>query len=232
LPIVAQRWSGLTAVVARELAALRTAFAAHPARAFAAGAALTTGVLVAVAVATCAGGPAAPGVGRTAQPAAAPSPSRVPVPSPSLPPHVETDGCKGLLNASQASTAAGVKLVASGGDGEAAAAQYAAAVQTLGLTASVRVCPFASAAGDQVTVVALAFPDAGQAGKMYDTGRTAAGLKPVGGVGDAAATDRSKTMLVRKGKAVVTVFLVLAGNPDAEHVSALRAVAGAALTKA
>jgi hypothetical protein len=67
---------------------------------------------------------------------------------------------------------------------------------------------------------------------MYDTGRTAAALKPVDGVGDVAATDRSKTMLVRRGKAVVAVYLVLAANPDADHLGTLRAVAGAALTKA
>src|SRR5262249_29571007 len=102
-----------------------------------------------------------------------------------------------------------------------------------GLTAtSVRLCPFTDPAGDQLMVVGLAFPDAGQAGRMYDSGSGAASMRdprPVPGVGDAAVSDRSHTLLARPGPAVVMVYLVRASEPDAAHVGVLPAVAAAAL---
>ena len=144
-----------------------------------------------------------------------------------------TDGCRGLVSAAQVARATGLPFGPGTGDGQAAAAQYTQAVRAQGLTAtSVRLCPFTDPAGDQLAVVGLAFPDAGQAGKMYASGSGAASMRdprPVAGVGDAAVTDGSHTLLARRGHAVVTVYLVRATEPDADHVRALSAVATAAL---
>ncbi|MFG2041940.1 hypothetical protein [Dactylosporangium sp. NPDC048998] len=152
-----------------------------------------------------------------------------PVPSPSHPPVVNSDGCHGLISAAQVQQATGLPVQASQGDGAAAVAQYAQAVQTLGLNADARMCPFGSPAGDQVTVVALTFADAGQAQKLWTT---IASLDAVGGVGEAALSDRSKTLLARRGKAIVAVYLVVAAAPGADHLGQLRSVANAALSKA
>ncbi|WP_433045592.1 hypothetical protein [Dactylosporangium sp. CS-033363] len=155
--------------------------------------------------------------------------SRQPLASPSLPPVVNSDGCQGLIAAGQVQQSTGLAVQPSQGDGAAAVAQYGQAVQTLGLNARARMCPFGSPAGDQVTVVALTFTDAAQAQKLWTT---IASLEAVGGVGEAALSDKSKTMLTRRGKAIVAVYLVVAAAPDADHLSQLRSVANAALAKA
>ncbi|GAA2369893.1 hypothetical protein [Dactylosporangium salmoneum] len=155
--------------------------------------------------------------------------SHQPLASPTLPPVVNSDGCQGLISAAQVQQATGLPVGASQGDGAAAAAQYGQAAQTLGLDAHARMCPFGSAAGDQVTVVALTFADAGQAQKLWTT---IASLEAVGGVGEAALSDKSKTLLARRGKAIVAVYMVAAANPGADHLSQLRSVASAALAKA
>jgi len=151
------------------------------------------------------------------------------VPSPSRPPAVNTDGCQGLITAAQVQKSTGLAVQASPGDGAAAVAQYGQAVQSLGLSAQARMCPFGSAAGDQVTVVALTFPDTAQAQKLWTTIKS---LDAVGGVGDAALSDRSKTLLARRGKAIVAVYLVAKAAPDANHLPQLQSVAGAALGRA
>ncbi|WP_432973289.1 hypothetical protein [Dactylosporangium sp. CA-233914] len=164
-----------------------------------------------------------------AGPTTAPEASPQPLPSPSLPPLVNSDGCQGLIAPAQIQQATGLPVTASQGDGAAAVAQYGQAVQTLGLNAHARMCPFGSAAGDQVTVVALTFPDAGQAQKLWTT---IASLETVGGVGEAALSDRSKTLLTRRGKAIVAVYLVVAAAPEADHLPQLRSVANTALARA
>jgi hypothetical protein len=93
-------------------------------------------------------------------------------------------------------------------------------------------CAFGNPAGDQVTVIALSFPDPAQATKLFGSGLATGALQPVGGIGDAAATDKTKVLLVRRSKAVVAVYLVAAANPDANHLSPLQSVATAALAKA
>jgi hypothetical protein len=152
-----------------------------------------------------------------------------PVPSPSRPPVVNSDGCHGLVTAAQVQQSTGLPVQLSQGDGAAAVAQYGQAAQSLGLSAGARMCPFASPAGDQVTIVALSFADAGQAQKLWTT---IASLEAVGGAGDAALSDKSKTLLARRGKAIVAVYLVAAGAPEANHLPQLRSVANAALAKA
>ncbi|GGM24192.1 hypothetical protein ACFFX1_08805 [Dactylosporangium sucinum] len=153
----------------------------------------------------------------------------MPLPSPSLPPAVNTDGCQGLITAAQVQKSTGLAVQPSAGDGAAAVAQYGQAVQSLGLDARARMCPFGNAGGDQVTVVALTFPDAGQAQRLWTT---IASLEAVGGVGEAALSDRSKTLLAKRGKAVVAVYLLAGANPDANHLPQLQSVANAALAKA
>jgi hypothetical protein len=164
-----------------------------------------------------------------AGPTAGPEVSRQPLASPSLPPVVNSDGCQGLIGAAQVNQSTGLTVSPSQGDGAAAVAQYGQAVQTLGLNARARMCPFASAAGDQVTVVALTFTDATQAQKLWTT---IASLEAVGGVGEAALSDKSKTLLARRGKAIVAVYLVVAASPEADHLAQLRSVANSALSKA
>ncbi|MEV4513728.1 hypothetical protein AB0K00_32810 [Dactylosporangium sp. NPDC049525] len=153
----------------------------------------------------------------------------LPLPSPSLPPVVNSDGCQGLVTAAQVQKASGLSVQASAGDGAAAVAQYGQAVQSLGLNARARMCPFGNGGGDQVTVVALTFPDAAQSQKLWTTIKS---LEAVGGVGEAALSDKSKTLLARRGKAIVAVYLVAAAAPDANHLSQLQSVANAALAKA
>jgi hypothetical protein len=185
-------------------------------------------VLLAACLTACTGG----GAKRTplpAGPTSAPEVSLQPLPSPSLPPVVNSDGCQGLIGAAQVQQATGLPVQPSAGDGAAAVAQYGQAVQTLGLNARPRMCPFGSPAGDQVTVVALTFADAGQAQKLWTT---IASLEAVGGVGEAALSDKSKTLLTRRGKAIVAVYLVVAAAPDTDHLPQLRSVANAALAKA
>ncbi|GAA3289114.1 hypothetical protein Dvina_36875 [Dactylosporangium vinaceum] len=155
--------------------------------------------------------------------------SLAPLPSPSLGPVVNSDGCQGLIAAGQVQQTTGLPVQPSAGDGAAAVAQYGQAVQTLGLNARARMCPFGSPAGDQVTVVALTFADPSQAAKLWTT---IASLEAVGGVGEAALSDRSKTLLTRRGKAIVAVYLVVAAAPNADHLSQLRSVANTALSKA
>jgi hypothetical protein len=164
-----------------------------------------------------------------ASPAAGAEASMLPLPSPSLPPVVNSDGCQGLISAAQVQKSTGLPVQLSQGDGAAAVAQYGLAVQSLGLNAHARMCPFGSPAGDQVTVVALSFPDAAQAQRLWTT---IASLEAVGGVGEAALSDKSKTLLARRGKAIVAVYLVATAAPDANHLPQLQSVANAALTKA
>ncbi|WP_432825408.1 hypothetical protein [Dactylosporangium sp. CA-092794] len=188
--------------------------------------------LVAFAVSTLLAGCTDDGPRRSPLPAASPpaaEASHPAIPSPSLPPAVNSDGCQGLIAAAQVQQATGLPVQPSQGDGAAAVAQYGQAVQSLGLSARARMCPFGSPAGDQVTVVALTFPDAGQAQKLWTT---IASLEAVGGVGEAALSDRSKTLLARRGKAIVAVYLVAAAAPDADHLAQLRSVANTALSKA
>ncbi|MGI5242926.1 hypothetical protein [Dactylosporangium sp. CA-139066] len=154
---------------------------------------------------------------------------RQPLASPTRPPVVNSDGCQGLITAAQVKQATGLPVEPSPGDGAAAVAQYGQAVQSIGLNAHARTCPFGSGAGDQVTVVALTFTDAGQAQKLWST---IASLEAVGGVGEAALSDKSKTLLARRGKAIVAVYLVVAASPNADHLGQLRSVANTALSKA
>lgn len=158
--------------------------------------------------------------------------SAVPIPSPTKPPVVTTDGCKGLVTAAQVTKASGLSVQPSAGDAAGAAGQYSQALAGLGLTATVRMCAFGNPAGDQVTVIALSFPDAAQATKLYGSGLASGVLEPVGGIGDAAATDKTKALLVRRGKAVVAVYLVSAASPNANHLTPMQSVATAALAKA
>jgi hypothetical protein len=160
-----------------------------------------------------------------------PEPSGPLLPSPT--PAKATDGCRGLVTAAQVSTAAGFAVSGAGGDAAAAVTGYADAVRAQGLDATIRLCPFGNPGGDQVYVLAMTFADAGQATRMYTTGQVGrAGSQPVAGVGDAAATDRVSTLLARRGRSVVLVLLIRPGQPTADHVGALRAVALAALGKA
>jgi hypothetical protein len=189
----------------------------------------------AAALAGCSGPPArpAPAPARPAPSASASAATGVPAnPPPATTKALTTDGCRGLVTTAQVARATGLPLAPGTGDGQAAAAQYTQAVRAQGLSAtSVRLCPFTDPAGDQLMVVGMAFPDAGQAGRMYDSGSGAASMRdprPVPGVGDAAVTDRSHTLLARRGRAVVMVYLVRAPEPDADHVRVLSAVASAA----
>jgi hypothetical protein len=153
-------------------------------------------------------------------------PSIFPFPSPSRPPVVTTDGCQGLVTAAQVGAATGKAVQPTAGDGAGAASQYAQSVASLGLTATVRVCPFGNAAGDQVTVVALTFPDAAQATTLFTKARGVGSLTPVSGFGDAAVSDHANTLLGRRGKTVVAVYLVLAGVSGGDHTATLRSLAG------
>jgi hypothetical protein len=195
--------------------------------------ALRSVVLALVAWVGCAGTV----VGCTAAPSSVAAPvvpavSARPVPSPTRSPIVNTDGCQGLVTAAQVSKASGLPVEPSAGDAAGAAGQYRQAMQGLGLTATVRMCAFGDGAGDQVTILGMAFPDPGQAGRFFATGQSVASFQPVGGVGEAAVSDRSKTLLARRGKAVVAVYLVAVASPDGDHLGPLRSVATAALTKA
>ncbi len=143
-----------------------------------------------------------------------------------------SDGCRGLVSTSQVTKATGLTLAPGGGDQAAAAVQYAQALQSLGLRATVRLCAFANPRGDQLYAMALSFPDVAQATKMFADGRGASSIRdpePVAGLGDAAVTDRSHTLLVRRRAGVLLVYFVMAGEPDADHLGALRAVAIAGL---
>jgi hypothetical protein len=143
-----------------------------------------------------------------------------------------TDGCHGLISAAAVSQAAGFPVSGSAGDAAAAVTGYADAVRAQGLTATVRLCPFAGSTGDQVYVLALTFADAAQATRMYANGQVGqAGSVPVPGVGDAAATDGVTTLLTRRGRNVVLVFLIRPRQPTANHAGALRSVALAALAR-
>jgi hypothetical protein len=184
--------------------------------------------LVVLLLAGCTADPPSHGVALPVRPAE----SVLPEPSPSRPPVVNSDGCKGLITPAQVAKAAGFAVEPKQGDGAGAAVQYTDGLKTLGLTANVRMCLFGNAGGDQVTVVALGFPDVGQASKLFETGQSSGLMKPVGGVGDAAISDRSKALVTRRDKAVVAVYLVVKASPDVEHLGALRGVASAALAKA
>jgi hypothetical protein len=143
-----------------------------------------------------------------------------------------SDGCRGLVRAPEAARGTGLPLAERPGDGAAAVAQYAAAVRAEGLSATVRLCAFADPAGDQLCVLALVFADSAQAGRMFASGQSAATLRtpqPVAGLGDAAVTDRSHTLLVRRGRGVLLVYLVRVAGPNADHTAALKAVATTAL---
>lgn len=146
-----------------------------------------------------------------------------PFPSPSRPPTVTTDGCQGLVTAAQVGQVTGHAVDPTAGDGAGAASQYARSVASLGLTATVRVCPFGDPAGDQVTVVALTFSDAAQATTLFTKTRGVGNLSAVSGVGDAAVSDRTTTLLARRGKTVVAVYLVLSGG---DHAAILKSLAG------
>jgi hypothetical protein len=179
-------------------------------------------------LAGCTADPPSHGVALPVRPAESVNPE----PSASRPPVVNSDGCKGLITPAQVGKAAGFAVEPAQGDGAGAALQYTDGLKTLGLTASnVRTCLFGNPAGDQVNVVALGFPDVGQASKLFQTGQSTGLMKPVGGVGDAAISDRSKALVTRRDKAVVAVYLVVKANPDADHLGALRGVASAALAK-
>lgn len=143
-----------------------------------------------------------------------------------------SDGCHGLVRAGEAARGTGLPLSERPGDGAAAVAQYTAAVRAEGLSATVRLCAFADPAGDQLCVLALVFADTAQATRMFTTGQSAATLRtsqPVPGLGDAAVTDRSHTLLVRRGRGVLLVYLARATGPNADHLAALTAVARTAL---
>jgi hypothetical protein len=179
----------------------------------------------------------APAVPGPADPSSAPA-SSAPVTGPTGAPATIapplSDGCRGLVSASQVARATGLALSPGGGDQAAAATQYTQALQSLGLQATVRLCAFANPRGDQLYAMALSFPDVAQANRMFADGRGASSIRdpqPVSGLGDAAVTDRSHTLLVRRGKAVLLVYLVVAADPDADHLGALRAVATAASSR-
>ena len=152
-----------------------------------------------------------------------------PPPSRSVEPAKVSDGCKGFLTPAQVSQATGTTLALAPADGAGEADAYVAAARAQGLRAEVRMCPFSGTGGDRVSVMALSFPDAGQAGKMFAASQ--AGGQPFPGVGDAAITDGARTLLVRRGKGVVFVFLTRAKNPNGDNSAALRAVALAALSR-
>jgi hypothetical protein len=164
---------------------------------------------------------------------ASPTPAVADVAPVTAPPAI-TDGCHGMVGAAQVAKAIGVAVTAGGGDQAGAASQYTQALQSLGLRATVRLCTFASSRGDQVYVVGLAFPDVAQATRMYADGRGATSWRnprPVPGLGDAAVTDGTHTILVRRRTGVLLVYLVVAGSPDSDHLGALRAVATTGLGK-
>ena len=187
-------------------------------------------VVLVAALAGCTGGPAR-SAATSPHPSAA-GPSQAPTteaPAPAATtPTVTTDGCHGLVSPGQVSRATGSAFGPGRGDAAAATAQYTQAVHDQGLQATVRLCPFTDPAGDQLFVLGLAFPDAAQAGRMYTGSAAIPGGTPVA-VGDAAVSDRSRTLLARRGHSVVLVYLVRATNPDGDHLSALAAVASAAL---
>jgi hypothetical protein len=201
---------------------------------------LATGIVAGLLVGVAAGAitscedspPANPPVALSSSaPVSAPASGDTAEPPVAVPPPV-SDGCHGLVAPAQVTKATGLALSPGGGDQAGAAAQYTEALQSLGLRATVRLCAFGDPRGNQVYAMGLAFPDVAQASRMFADGRGAASLRnpePVPGVGDAAVTDRSHTLLVRRRSAVLLVYLVLAGDPDGDHLAALRAVATAAL---
>jgi hypothetical protein len=193
------------------------------------------GVLVVVALiafVSCSGPDEVSAPAQAATPPIFSAPPPEPTGPPLRPPATNTDGCRGLISAAAVSKAAGFTVTGAGGDAAAAVTGYADAVRAQGLDATVRLCPFANSGGDQVYVMAMTFADAAQAGRMYANGRVGqAGSVPVAGVGDQAATDRVSTLLTRRGRNVVLVFLARPRQPNADHAEALRAVALAALGK-
>jgi hypothetical protein len=152
-----------------------------------------------------------------------------PPPSRSAVPVKVSDGCQGFLTAAQVSKATGSTLAPAPADGAGEAGAYAEAARAQGLRADVRLCPFSGTGGDKVSVMAMTFPDAGQAGRMFATGQAAG--QPLPGVGDAAVTDGSRTLLARRGRGVVLVYLARAANPNGNNTEAMRAVAVAALAR-
>jgi hypothetical protein len=191
-------------------------------------------IVVLVGFVSCSGGDDGPSRVPAAQPtvfsAPPPEPSGPRLPSPTT--TRATDGCRGLISAAQVSSAAGFAVTGSGGDAAAAVSGYADAVRAQGLDANVRLCPFGNATGDQVYVLAMTFADAAQATRMYANGQVGrAGSQPVAGVGDVAASDGVSTLLTRRGRSLVLVFLVRPRQPNVDHGGALRAVALAALAK-
>jgi hypothetical protein len=152
-----------------------------------------------------------------------------PSPKPSAAPAGVTDACHGLISANQVAKATGIQVSAAGVDGAAVINGYADAIRAQGLEATVRLCPFTAAAGDQVHVMGLSFPDAAQATKMFTTGQ--AGAQPVPGVGDAAVTDGAQALMARRGRNVLVVYLLRPGRPAADGAAALRAVALEALPR-
>ncbi|MGC9669953.1 hypothetical protein ACNTMW_25850 [Planosporangium sp. 12N6] len=144
-------------------------------------------------------------------------------------PAATTDGCHGIVTAAQVSKAAGFEAVGAGGDAAAAVTAYAETLRARGLAATVHVCPFVGTHGDQVHVMALVFPDARQAERMYAD--TKVGTKALSGVGDAAVTDGARTLSARRGRSVVLVQLIRVASPTADNTAPLRALALAALAK-
>jgi hypothetical protein len=190
-------------------------------------------IVVLIGFVSCSGGDG-PSRVLAAQPtvfsAPPPEPSGPRLPSPTT--TKATDGCRGLLSAAQVSSAAGFAVTGSGGDAAAAVSGYADAVRAQGLDANVRLCPFGNATGDQVYVLAMTFADAAQATRMYASGQVGpAGSQPVAGVGDVAASDGVSTLLTRRGRSLVLVFLIRPRQPNVDHGGALRAVALTALAR-
>jgi hypothetical protein len=191
-------------------------------------------VVVLIGFVSCSGGG---GDGPARVPVAQPTVFSAPPPEPSgprlpSPTTRATDGCRGLISAAQVSSAAGFAVTGSGGDAAAAVSGYADAVRAQGLEANVRLCPFGNAGGDQVYVLAMTFADAAQATRMYTSGQVGpAGSRPVPGVGDLAASDGVSTLLARRGRSLVLVFLIRPRQPNVDHSGALRAVALATLAR-
>jgi hypothetical protein len=227
--------AGWTAGVTRHplVARLRVMAAARPrqVRLGVAGGALALLALIGFASCSTADDPS--GGGSASLPvfsAPAEPPDSPPVSSPT--PVRTTDGCHGTVTAAQVSRAAGFQVTASGGDAAAAVNAYAQAVRAQGLQATVHICPFAGPGGDQVYVMAMTFPNAGQAERMYTNTRAGqSGAKPVPGVGDAATSDGAQTLLAKRGRSVVLVYLVRVAEPRGDHAGVLRALGLAALPK-
>ncbi|GII22466.1 hypothetical protein [Planosporangium mesophilum] len=188
-------------------------------------------LLALVGFVSCEAGAPGDATARPAFSAAAEPPDPVAVLTPG--PAPTTDGCHGAVTAAQASKAAGFPVTAAGGDAAAAVRVYAQAARGQGLDATVQLCPFSGAGGDQVYVMTMTFPNTAQAERMYaGTGAGQVAAKPVTGVGDAATSDGAQTLLARRGRSLVLVYLVRPADPRGDHSGALRALALAALGKA